>query len=150
MANLSASHAQYHLRVLERTGAVACVREGRNLRYFPTQVTPVGELPALGAEERRLLVWLRRPAVLQILVFLLLEGPLTLAELAARCRVTSPTVHHHLERIASSGLVDQSARSGSLRWELRDPILVRRLLAAYEPPPAYVAGFLDAWQRLAP
>lgn len=150
MANLPASHAQYHLRVLEKTGFVACVREGRKLRYHPTQATPVGDLPALGPKERRLLDLLRRPAVLQILVVLLLDGPLTISELAGRCRVSSPTIHHHLARVAPSGLVGRQPESGSLRWEVPDPALLRRLLADYEPPPAYVAGFLETWQRLAP
>lgn len=148
MSDLPASHAQYHLRVLEKSGLVASVKQERHVRYYPTKATPVGEVPALGIRERELLQLLRRPAVLRILVVLLLEGPLPLIALSRQCRVTPATTHHHLERILPYGFVVRDEASGA--WMLKEEVLVRRLLFEYEPPPSYVEGFLDTWQRLGP
>lgn len=148
MSSLAASHAQYHLRVLEKAGLVAATKQERNLRYYPTKATPVGELPALGVRERELLHLLRRPAVLRILVVLSLEGPLPLAPLSRHCKVTPATILHHLGRILPFGLVEHREEAGRPLWALREAELVRRLLVEYEPPPAYLEGFLETWQRL--
>lgn len=148
LAQVAASHARYHLRVLEKTGRVSSVAAGRNLTFYPTRASPVGQLATVGPADRRLLVLLRRPAVLRIVVVLLLEGPLTLTDLAKRCGLTPPTVHHHLVRLAAAGLMEPAAVSDGKSWALRDVDLVRRLLATYEPPPAVVAGFVESWDRL--
>lgn len=142
------SHAQYHLRVLEKTGLVAVERQEGYLRHYPTKATPVGNLPHLGAHERGMLRLLRQPAILRILVVLLLDGPLALAELGRRCGVTPATSWHHVQRLSREGIVERSPAPEPLQWRVRDPELVRRLLIEYEPPPAYVEGFLEAWQRL--
>lgn len=150
MTDLSAQHAQYHLRVLEKVGAIASVRERQQVRFYLTQATPVGDLPTIGARDRELLELLRRPATLQILVRLLLDGPLTLSSLARKCGVTPATTYHHLERIQRLGVVGRSPDAPPPRWSLVEPERIRSLLVQHQPPPRLVEGFLEAWQRLGP
>lgn len=150
LAELSVPHAQYHLRVLERNALLASQRQGENLRFYPTKASPVGDVPTLSAADRDLLHLLRRPTVFGLLVHLLVEAPLALTDLARRCRVSPSTMSYHLERLLGRGLVRREGETGASLWNLTDPDRVRALLLSHEPPPALVAGFLDAWQRLAP
>lgn len=147
-AELPASHAQYHLRVLERNGLVAAERQSENLRYYPTKASPVGDVPSVAPADRELLQLLRRPAVFGILLNLLTDEALSLSELGRRCRVTPSTMAYHLDRLSARGLVER--REGEGEWRLTEPDRVRAVLLVHEPPPDLVAGFLDAWQRLGP
>ena len=149
MLEIPPSHAQYHLRVLERTSFVRVVKEAAHVRYFATSSTPVGPMPALGSRERESLALLRKPMVLKIVVFLVLEGSLTLSDLARRCGITPSTVLHHLHQLERAGLVQRLIQPGS-EWRLVDPVATRTLLLAHEPPPRYLEGFLETWQRLSP
>jgi predicted transcriptional regulator len=148
-AEIPASHAQYHLRVLERNGLIAAERQGENLRYYPTKATPVGDVPALGTADRELLQLLRRPAAFRVLLHLLSDGPLALSELARRCRVTPSTMAYHLERLRARDLVGREGEDGLL-WRIREPDRIRALLLAHDPPPSLIEGYLDVWQRLGP
>lgn len=145
--DVSASHAEYHLHALAKARLVSRTEEEAYVRFWPTKATPVGNVPLLSEEERRMLRWLRRPAVLEILVRLAVDAPRTLTDLSRACGLAPSTGHHHLGRLADAGLVVQDEDRA---WHLADRELVLRLLREYEPPPRAVAGFLATWQRLAP
>ncbi len=147
---LPPSQVAYHLRVLARTGFVTREDEAGFSRFYPTQTTVLGPLPALGAEDRRLLRLLRRPGPLQVLVHLSLDGDLTLGDIAMRCGNAPSTVLYHLRHLQEGGVVRQTGEGKGSRWGLVDPARTRALLLAHEPPPRLVSGFLDTWQRLVP
>ena len=113
-----------HLRALEGSFAVSRVEVDENARYFPGG--PLVSPPL----EREAFVWLKRDVSRRILCLLLREGGLTSSDIAARIEAPRAVVAMNLRRMARSGLVQRIPEgAGRIRFSLREPQLVERVLA---------------------
>jgi predicted transcriptional regulator len=113
----------YHLDCLERAGLVVARRDGRYKRYF----TNVG----VGRREKEVLSLLRHDAPRRIVYALLPGAPMTQRELCAAIGVSRSTLSFHVNRLVAEQVVERQPARPESRYALREPDLVRGLLARY-------------------
>lgn len=146
--DLDPNHAKYHLTYLEKHGLVSSRKEEGYWRFFPRETGSVGLRDVVSVDKKRVLSFLRRPVPLHAVLILLDRGRATQGELAGAVGVAQATLHYHVGKMESSGLL-VSRREGRERiYELAKPDEVLDLLVRYRPPDALVQGFLDAWEQL--
>ena len=133
----------YHLDRLERSGLVHRERGPHQDFYFAASV-PLGE--------RTLLRVARSSAARRILVVLLREGDLTLAEVTSRAALSLTRVSIHLRRLLDTGLVHSGRRDRLRTFRLSDPERTGRVLVAYKDGfgDALIDGLSDTWGELFP
>lgn len=93
------STLQYHLRVLEKNEFIACLREGRNLRYFDRQD------PRYARDRRAASATLRNGTTAAIVGHILRNPGIAQRDLAEAFEITASTVHWHIQRLSAVGLV---------------------------------------------
>jgi predicted transcriptional regulator len=114
----------YHLDCLERAGLVVARRDGRYKRYFAN----VG----VGRREKEVLSLLRHDAPRRIVYALLPGAAMTQRELCAAIGVSRSTLSFHVNRLLVEGVVERRESRPESRYALREPDLVRGLLARYQ------------------
>jgi DNA-binding MarR family transcriptional regulator len=117
----SAGTIQYHLQLLECSGAVACLRSSRRCWVFPQGVQ---------AADQRAVAMLRNGRMWTLAQSLLRQPRLTKEELASGLSISPRTLREHLDRLAREGLV--SVASGDPRTFTPSEHLLRLL----GPPPS--------------
>lgn len=137
-ADISEALAGYHLDRLEDQGHVRSEAEGGFRRFYAEDV------PAPNAAERELLNLLRRAVPLEVVVFLLEEGPSAHAEVTDQLDLAKSTVSYHLSNLVDAGIVE---RLDDGRFDLADPRGIERLLIRWEPPDDLTDRFADLWQK---
>jgi predicted transcriptional regulator len=115
--------ALYHLDCLERAGLLVARRDGRYKRYFPAS--------GIGRREKEVLCLLRHDAPRRIARALLAGEPLTQRGICALVGVSRSTVSFHLNRLLAEGVAERQEARPERRYALREPELVRDLLARY-------------------
>jgi predicted transcriptional regulator len=101
----------YHLRTLERHGAVSSIRHGRHRRYF------VARHPGNGERERAAV--LGNPRTRQAYTEIRSRPGIDRAALAVRLGITIQGTAWHLGRLKAVGLIEASSRGRRLAYFLR-------------------------------
>ncbi len=105
--------ATYHLRRLEKQGAVVSLRAGGRLHFFLNgQATP---------KDRTLTVCRRLERSEEVLRRLPRDAPVTLGEVSAGLPMTKAGVYWHLLRLAALGLVVAEGPPGARRYRAAAP-----------------------------
>lgn len=139
---LRPSHAEHHLRHLERSGLIHRQPDARFVRYYQSVSAPGQE--GVGRADKRVLALLRQARPLEI-VARLLQDAMQMQDLAAAMNISSATLSYHGKRLEAANLVKRW-REGNQWWiGLGDREQVIGVLLAYEPPTGLVAGFEDLW-----
>ena len=147
-ANLDVPLAKYHLDRLVKGGVVSERRTSGFVRYFPRGEGQVGTQELFDPRQKHWLALLRRPVPLHAVAVLLEQGASTPEELCRRIDVAHGTLHYHLRRMESRGLI-VSQRLGRQRLvRLADAPAVQQLLLRCRPPDTLVQGFLETWDGL--
>ncbi len=146
---LRASHAEHHLRYLERTGLVSVIEDGVYRRYYARTSADTGlQKDVVGAVDKRVLAILRQKVPLAIVGVLLKEGPTRLGDLAQAVRVSPGTLTYQMKKLDAAGLVEveQDGRFKIARLVQADATAT--LLLQYAPTDDLVEGFEDLWSDL--
>ena len=136
--------ADYHLRQLAKHGLATGIEEGGYLRFFPRTANGRGA-EVVDARDKRLLAILRKPVPLYVALALLTQDTATHGELAAASDVSPSTLSYHLDRMERANLL---GRDG-VRYLLREPERIARILYAHRPTPDLIDRFLDLWEDFA-
>lgn len=134
---------EYHLRRLEKAGAIRVVEDGNLKTYF------VADFPK---EQRALAAVVRRDPIRRILVGLLVRGRLSHQELARQAGMSPSTLTHHMKKLQSMGVVTQQQEGRRSSVGLTDPDAVERALVMQNPTladpalDAYIATWKE-WRR---
>lgn len=151
LLRLTPSNVEYHVRQLVRAGLVQAETDAGFVRYYATVESPDGVARSVGPvsrEERKRLSLLRQARPLEIVAHLLLEGTLTLGELANRMGIAPATLTYQIKKLESVGLVERYREGKERRVRLSAREETVRLLLDHEPPQDLVAGFEDLWDEL--
>lgn len=100
----------FHLRVLERAGAVCIHRDGKFTALYPAQAGPPRTLPLRSETARRLLEALPKDGT-----------PIEARSLQAHLKLPRPLVHYHLHALVKRGLARREPRQGRVAIYARDP-----------------------------
>ncbi len=112
---------RYHLRVMEREGAVVSERSGRFVRFFaPGSFSP---------EERAVIAAVKVAGSRAVLQALLDRGALGFAELARATGLSNGALGWHLRTLSRSVLEEAPTLGGA--YGLHDPAAVRMALALH-------------------
>lgn len=144
--DLKASHAEYHLRQLEKAGLLRTEASEGYKRYF-VAVEPSGPVPE-GAVEPRDREWvglLRQERPLEVVAHLLQEGPTQMGELAATMDLATSTLSYHADKLEEAGVVERVRRGNQRYLDLVDRERLVRVLIQHEPPDDLVEGFRGLW-----
>ncbi len=144
--DLRASHAEHHLRYLQRAGLVTTIEEGAYRRYYARTEGESGVArDEVGAADKRALALLRQKVPLAIIGVLLQETTQGLGDLAKAVRVSPGTLTYQMKKLQAAGLVlvEQDGRSKVAR--LADPEGTAATLLRYAPTDDLVAGFEELW-----
>ncbi len=133
--------ADYHLRQLAKHGLASGIEEGGYLRYYPRTANG-RKAEVVDARDKPLLAVLRRPVPLFVALTLLARDAATHGELAGAADVSPSTLSYHLDRMERANVV---GREG-VRYVLREPDRVARVLVAHRPTPDLIDRFLDLWE----
>lgn len=109
----------HHLRVLERAGRVAFLRDGRSRRCFPVEDGPAGRTRAEATA-------LRHPRTRDLLAYVTAHPGVTQTDLSRAAALGSSSVVWHTARLARAGLLSSVRVAGRRRF----------YAAGTAPPPA--------------
>lgn len=137
-ADVSEALAGYHLDRLEDDDHIESRTEEGFRRFYPL------EAPGPTEEERELLAILRRQTPLEIVVYLIEEGPSSHAEITRQVDLAKSTVSYHLSNLQEAGLVE---RGDDDRFGLVDARRIERILLRWEPPQDLTDKFAELWRR---
>jgi len=131
---------EYHLRRLEKAGAVRVVEDGNLRTYF------AADFPK---EDRPLAALVRRNPIRKILIALLTRGKVTHGELAKEVGMSPSTVTHHLKKLISMGVVSPETGTRGAPLSIANPAAVDRALLVQRPSLADPAldAYIAAWQQ---
>lgn len=98
----------YHLTVLEKSGLVSSLVDGRRKRFFPVGQHGPGRRESVAALKN---------ARTKIVFEMLVESPgLMRKELASRVRISVPSMLWHLERLEAAGLIRSEPMGRRIRY----------------------------------
>jgi len=122
---------QYHLRKLEREGAVFSRKVGKRRYIFPR---------GFEKEYQKLVIAISTETRRRILLALM-KGPLGQSEIARELELSQPTVSYHMRELTKLGIVNAERHGKSIIYELSyDPAIIARIIRDYRP---------SIWERLA-
>jgi predicted transcriptional regulator len=119
--DVSLRAVRYHLRVMEREGAVVSERRGRFVRYFAQG--------SFSREERAVIAAVKVAGSRAVLQVLLERGALGFAELARATCLSNGALGWHMRALAKSALA--AAPTPGAPYALLDPAAVRMALALH-------------------
>lgn len=122
----SVALVEYHLERLVGEGTLERVQDGRFLRIYPAAGS--GKVPR---EDRRALHAVRSPVGLEVVLQLMVHGPMAHGAIAEALEMAKPTLSFHLRKLEAARVV---ARGGD-GYAVVDPERVARVLRAYRPTP---------------
>lgn len=137
-ADISEALAGYHLDRLVEEDHVESRTEKGFRRFYPAGA------PAPTEDEQEMLSMLRRATPLEIVVYLLEEGPSSHREITDQLDLAKSTVSYHLDKLREAGIVVQDDEG---LYMLDDPRGIERLLIRWEPPTGLTDQFADLWER---
>jgi len=136
--------ADYHLRQLSKHGLASGIEEGGYLRFYPRTANG-RRAEVVDARDKPLLAVLRKPVPLFVALTLLTQDAATHGELAGAADISPSTLSYHLDRMERANVL---GRDG-LRYLLREPERIARILYAHRPTPDLIDRFLDLWEDFA-
>lgn len=123
--DIAPGQAQYHLRKLDREGAVVAETVGGRRHLFP---------PGYDERERLALATLRRETARDVLATLVRNGPSRPGAVADDLAIARSTLEWHLDRLVDASLVAKRRdEGGRVTLVLSDTALVADLLDDVEP-----------------
>lgn len=131
----------HYLSKLERNGAIKTVREPRQTRFFPLDITE---------DESRVITALRKQTPRDILLTLVEEDGLMFQELVRKVNKSPSTVSLHLSRIVNDGLVEPKFTRFQKRYYIKARHLVDKLIEDYRPGMLErpISGYEDIFNSL--
>ena len=124
--DISMGTTQYHLILLEKSGRVTSNKHGFFRYYFPAGV--------FRDREKILLEVLSHKTARDILILIIEQKNPTQSEIAAKIRVTAPSVSWHVARLTESRVITESREGKYKRYQLQgDPQQVVSLMKTYYP-----------------
>lgn len=145
---METNHAKYHLEYLEARGILTSRKDANYTRWFATRGSHVGPREDLAPREKEIIGQLRRPIPLHVALLLLDRENATHAELLPHVDAAHGTLHYHLKNMERAGILQGAKEGRERRYVLTERDTILRLLLAYRPPDALIAGFLDAWENV--
>lgn len=146
---LRPSHAEYHLRQLEKAGLLRSEQRGGYRRYF-VAVEPAKPIPegAVSREDRAWVGLLREVRPLEIAAHLLQEEPREMGPLAEELGIASSTLSYHVDKLEETGILERYRDGNQRLVRLVDRERLIRVLLQHEPPDDLVSGFQALWDDL--
>ncbi len=115
---------QYHLRKLEKEGAVFSRKIGKRRYIFPK---------GFEEEAQRLIIAISTESRRRILL-LLMNGPLSQKEISEALGLSQPTVSYHVGELQKLGIITAEGRGRSVIYSLNyDPETIARIIMEYRP-----------------
>lgn len=143
--NLSITLADYHLRFLEKNELVSAAMDGEYKRYYPRSLPGDPDArPALTADQKQVLAYLRQPVPFRVLAFLMEREDGTHKEILEHVPVSPSTLSHHLKKMQYAGVLAQ-AGARERGYRVKEPKAVARLMATYE---LATPDQIDTWIRV--
>lgn len=135
---ISEALAAYHLTQLATEGHLELVEDGVYRRYYIRGT-------AVGPQDKEWMSVLRRPAALQIALFVLENGSASHSQLTDELQLAKSTVSYHLTNLMMANFIRRNAPGEG--FVLVDPARVAKLLARWAPTPDLTDKFSDLWGR---
>lgn len=146
--DMDPNHAKYHLQYLEKHGLASSQEDDGYWRFWPKEDGAAGARDVLGREDKEALAFLRRPVPFRVIWILLNEETLSQQALLEHVDVSQSTLHYHLSKMESAGIISSRKPTRERLYQLDDADRMLGLVMTYKPPKGMVKGFLEAWDDL--
>ena len=139
-AKMSFGGVSYHLAYLERHQLIKTEKDGRNIRYFPMN---------LSFEDERLLSLLRQKSVRTMLLFIFSNEGCTHIQIVSSLKLSASTITWHLKKLLLSGIISENKMGKFKTYILNIPkARIMNLLIFYRESflDKLVDGLIDLWE----
>ncbi len=137
LLGMRVSHVEYHVAFLQKHEMIRHEKVSGLLRFYVS-----GQI---GSSDKRLLFVLRQKSLLEIVLFVLKNGPCQHKDILAEIDLSASTLSYHLKKLVKKGVLRLETRDDMSGYVVVERDALMRVLIRYRPFDLF-EGFSDVWK----
>ncbi len=137
LLGMRVSHVEYHVAFLQKHEMIRDEKISGLKRFYLC-----GQI---GSSDKKLLFVLRQKSLLEIVLFVLKNGPCQHKDILAEIDLSASTLSYHLKKLVKKGVLRHETRDDMSGYVVVERDALMRVLIRYRPFDLF-EGFSDVWK----